>query len=107
MFYNATVNYDGVLDEYTLLVHQKCKNSEIYGRRLGNIQYKEDGWYTNIEPLRYNANLKNSDIDTYHETDKFMSAKLRDKWIKIRIKYRGDRLAIVNGVTTFENISYS
>lgn len=107
MFYNAIINYDKVLDEYTLVVKQVCKNVETYGRRLGNIQYKEDGWYTNIEPLRYNANLKNPNITTFSELDKFVSAKLRDKWVRIRIKYKGDRLAIVNGVTTFENISYS
>ena len=105
MFYNARVDYDKVLDTHTLIVKQVCKNLETYGRRLGNIQYKEDGWYTNIEPLRYNANLKNPKIRVYSKTDPFVSAKLRDKWIKIRIK--GDRLAIVNGVTTFENISYS
>lgn len=107
IFYNATIRYDKVLDEYTLVVKQVCKNVETYGRRLGNIQYKEDGWYTNIEPLWYNANLKNPDIKTFSELDKFVSAKLRDKWVRIRIKYKGDRLAIVNGVTTFENISYS
>lgn len=107
LFYNAEVAYDKVLDTYTLVVKQVCKNVETYGRRLGNIQYKEDGWYTNIEPLRYNANLKNPNITTFSELDKFVSAKLRDKWVRIRIKYKGDRLAIVNGVTTFENISYS
>lgn len=107
IFYNASVNYDKVLDTHTLVVNQVCKNLETYGRRLGNIQYKEDGWYTNIEPLRYNANLKNPNISEFKETDPFVSAKLRDKWIKIRIKYKGDRLAIINGVTTFENISYS
>ena len=107
IFYNASVNYDKVLDTHTLVVKQMCKNLETYGRRLGNIQYKEDGWYTNIEPLRYNANLKNPNIHTFSKTDPFVSAKLRDKWIRIRIKYKGDRLAIVNGVTTFENISYS
>ncbi|MBQ8132581.1 MAG: hypothetical protein IJ193_08830 [Bacilli bacterium] len=43
MFYNARVDYDKVLDTHTLIVKQVCKNLETYGRRLGNIQYKEDG----------------------------------------------------------------
>ena len=112
MFYNAGVNYDAVLDEYTLLIKQICKNVETYGRRRGNIQYKEDYWYTNIEPLRYNANLKDPNVKTFKESDEFVSAKLRDKWIKIRLRYYNgpnipNRLAIINGVTTFENISYS
>lgn len=107
MFYNATVNYDNVLDEYTLVVNQKCKNAETYGRRLGNIQYKEDAWYTNIEPLRYNAKLKDSSIWNFDKSDPFVNTKLRDKWVKIRIKYKGDQLAIVNAISTIENLSYS
>lgn len=108
-FYNASITYDKVLDEYTLVVHQDCKNKEKHGIRLGNIQYKENGWDTNIEPLRYNAKLKNPEIelDSMSPSDPFVSAKLRDKWIKIRIKYKGDRLAIIGAVTTFENISYA
>lgn len=108
-FYNAFITYDKVLDEYTLVVHQDCKNKEKHGIRLGNIQYKENGWDTNIEPLRYNAKLKNPEIelDSMSPSDPFVSAKLRDKWIKIRIKYKGDRLAIIGAVTTFENISYA
>ena len=107
MFYNAIVEYDPVLDEYTLVIKQTCKNKETYGVRLGNIQYKEDGWYTNIEPLRYNAKLNNQNATDFSDTDKFASAKIRDKWIKVRIKYFGDKLAIIGGVTTFENISYA
>lgn len=107
MFSNAIVEYDPVLDEYTLIVNQKCLNKEAYGVRLGNIQYKEDGWYTNIEPLRYNIKLNDSNATEFNPNDPFASAKLRDKWIKIRLKYTGDRLALVNGVVTFENLSYA
>ena len=40
-------------------------------------------------------------------TPNFVSARLRDKWIKIKIKYKGDQLALINAVSTFENISYA
>ena len=104
-FYNVDhINYDNVTDEYTLVVNQLCKNKDSYGVRLGNIQYKEDGWYTNIEPLRYNEILKNPNLQG---TTNFASAKIRDKWIKIRIKYKGDKLALINAVSTFETISYA
>ena len=105
LFYNVSqINYNNVSDEYTLIVNQLCKNKDSYGIRLGNIQYKEDGWYTNIEPLRYNEILKNPNLQG---TTNFASAKIRDKWIKIRIKYKGDRLALINAVSTFETISYA
>lgn len=123
IFKNARVAYDKVLDEYTLIINQPCKNKDVYGVRLGNIQYKEDSWYTNIEPLRYNEKLNDPKYRSFYQdptnpdsaptdenfksTDKFASTKLRDKWIKIRIKYPGDQLAIVNGVITSQNISYA
>lgn len=107
LFYNADIGYDPVLDEYTLIVNQPCKNVETYGRRLGNIQYKEDGWYTNIEPLRFNKKLKDYDAETFSNKDEFVSTKLRDKWVKIRVKYKGDQLAIINAISTLENISYA
>lgn len=105
LFYNVDeIKYDSVLDQYTLVIKQPCKNKDSYGLRLGNIQYKEDCWYTNIEPLRYNEILKNPDMKG---TPNFVSARLRDKWIKIKIKYKGDQLALINAVSTFENISYA
>ena len=107
MFYNARVEYDPVLDEYSMIISQQCKNKETYGVRLGNIQYKEDGWYTNIEPLRYNVKLNQQSATEFSESDPFASAKIRDKWLKVRIKYAGDKLAIISGVTTFENMSYA
>lgn len=107
MFYNARVEYDPVLDEYNLIITQPCKNKETYGVRLGNIQYKEDSWYTNIEPLRYNTKLNKQDAENFSINDEFASAKIRDKWLKIRIKYIGDQLSIISGVITFENLSYA
>lgn len=107
IFYNATVNYDKVLDTYTLVVNQECKNVETYGRRLGNIQYKEDCWYTNIEPLCYNKNLKDSTVTTYSTSDEFAETKLRDKWVKVRVKYTGDQLATIHAIMMSQNISYA
>lgn len=107
MFYNAKVEYDSVLDEYSMIISQPCKNKETYGVRLGNIQYKEDGWYTNIEPLRYNIKLNQQTASEFSESDQFASAKIRDKWLKVRIRYVGDRLAIINSVTVFENMSHA
>ena len=33
--------------------------------------------------------------------------KLKDKWIKIRIRYKGDDLAVISAIKTFYAISYS
>lgn len=39
---NTKIQYDPILDQYELVMEQKTKNMESYGRRLGNIHYKED-----------------------------------------------------------------
>jgi hypothetical protein len=43
-FKNTKVKYDQMMNQYTLVTSQECKNIENpkYGRRLGNIHYKED-----------------------------------------------------------------
>jgi len=33
--------------------------------------------------------------------------KIRDKWIKIRVRYSGKNLAIIHSLITLYNISYS
>jgi hypothetical protein len=43
-FKNVNIEYDPILNNYSLVVNQECKNMDDprYRRRLGNIQYKED-----------------------------------------------------------------
>jgi hypothetical protein len=64
-FKNAKLNYDTVLNQYSLTIQQDCKNmaDAKFGRRLGNIQYKEDSWYATIEPLVFDPLLKASPDD--------------------------------------------
>ena len=35
------------------------------------------------------------------------STRLRDKWCKIRIKYKGDKLVVISAIQTFMTLSYS
>lgn len=88
---NTSVKYDHILNQYTLVKKQACKNIEDVGRRLGNIQYKEDSWYTTIEPFICNK----------------QSARIRDKFIKIRVKYSGKDQVIVTALKTLFTLSYS
>ena len=90
-FKNTSVKYDHILNQYTLVTNQKCKNIEEFGRRIGNIQYKEDSWYTTIEPIIHNN----------------QSARIRDKFIKIRVKYNGEDQVIITALKTLFTLSYS
>ena len=35
------------------------------------------------------------------------STRIRDKWVKIKIKYTGDKLVVINAIQTLMTISYA
>ena len=149
------VRYDN-LQEYRIWNHAKAINiaDDTKGRIRGNMQYKEDKWCVQINPI--NLIQKNEptwvDLDN-QETDKVpvelnqnplpddilnpndmyvpssfeasgdsrgrgytqwewkesdnKEVKIKDKWIKIRVRYKGDKLAIITAIRTLYSISYS
>ena len=88
---------------------QDCKNIEDaeYGRRRGNIQYKEDSWYLNIEPIRYNERFKINTKEEQFIDGKEKSVRVRDKFVKIRVKYTGEDLVIITALKTLFTLSYA
>lgn len=131
------VKYD---DEYRIWNHAKAVDIKENGRMRGNMQYKEDRWDIQINPL--NIVQKNEDrwqgdkvpvelgqspipdevltsnIEVpegfnrgYTQWDwqdsEMKEAKLKDKWIKIRIRYSGTKLAVISAIKTLYSISYS
>jgi hypothetical protein len=64
-----------------------------YGRTRGNMQYLEDLWNVEIRPIKFNwvyldnngkmCTMPNSEI------------RHRDKYIKIKIRYSGEDLALI------------
>lgn len=156
------VKYDNP-DEYRVWSHAKAVDVQKHGRLRGNMQYNEDKWLVQINPINvvykneeeWNQGdiiqgrttspdkvpielgqspipdevLQKGDI-TYDPDDpvendipensmdrsivswnwketQMQEVKLKDKWIKIRIRYTGNKLAIINAVYTMYSISYS
>ena len=162
------------LDEYRIWNHAKAVDMQTKGRLRGNMQYNEDQWLVQINPINiiykneknwsdinqdiiteYNPDgtVKNSrklsnkipielgqspipdqvlekgdiiyDWDNPTESDipensldraivswgnletKKEEVKLKDKWIKIRIRYTGNKLAVISAIKTLYAISYS
>ena len=91
--YQTKLTLDKVSNEHRLLMHQDCLNIKDFGRRLGNISYIEGKWYIVLQPI-------------YYEDETLKTTRLRDKWAKIRIKYSGEKLAIITAIQTLMNISY-
>jgi hypothetical protein len=58
-----------------------------------------------IDPEQSNLNL-NKYIDTRDWTYR-KEARIRDKWMKVRVRYSGKNLAIIHSIVTLYNISYS
>jgi hypothetical protein len=82
-------HFDKRLNQSAITKWQPFKDIYKFGRRIGNIQYKEGSWYAQIEPLLINPRKE---------------ARIRDKWAKIRIKYYGKDLAIITAIKTLINI---
>ena len=114
-FKNAEVEWDPILNQYLLKIKQPCYDIKNYGRMRGNITYKEDAWYLTIDPILFRkADVKNktdygitgnSDIDKIRQDWK--SARIRDKWCRIRIKYSGKDLVLISAIKTMIMTSYA
>ena len=102
---NTKIQYDPILDQYELVMEQKTKNMETFGRRLGNIHYKEDAWYVVFDPIVFDENINSQSVE--QTSPKWKTVPLRDKWLKIRIKYRGDQLAIITALNTIYRLTSS
>ena len=108
--FNTTVQHDPVLNQYTLCVHDNCRDVRSkWGKRLGNIEYREDKWLVTLSPIMFkNTKPLYDDITVVDKmAGSINSAKLRDKWCKIRVKYNGDKLVVISALQTFMSLSYS
>lgn len=151
------------LDEYRIWNHAKAMDMQKYGRIRGNMQYNEDQWLVQINPINVlyknekewdkedliggrtispdkipielgqspipDEVLQKGDI-TYDPNDpvkndipensmdraivswdwkesQMQEVKVKDKWMKVRIRYTGNKLAIITAIRTLYSISYS
>lgn len=98
----ASFDINSRTKQYHLRIPQECRNIETWGRRIGNIYYSEDSWYTNVEPIRFDAELLSKNPSTMSGI--IREARIRDKWCKIRVRYTGEDLAVISAIKTMINI---
>lgn len=104
--YETSIDFDPILNQYYLKVKDDCRNikDSRYGRRLGNIEYKEDKWNLTLTPIYYKQKeLKDGEI----VESKINSTRIRDKWIKVRIKYTGEKLVVISAIQTLMTLSFA
>lgn len=137
------VRYEN-LGEYRIWNHAKAIDLNDKGRIRGNMQYQEDKWLVQINPINLvqknesawkdglvPVELGQSPIpddvleygdgslnipDDFNGRDiviwkwqesQMKEVKMKDKWIKIRIRYKGDNLAIITAIRTLYSASYA
>lgn len=128
------------LNEYRLINHVKAVDVHDKGGLLrGNMQYKEDKWCVQINPINYVVGnepeitwkndkppilLSNIKLDKKYDGQKLYipndvniyarwkiserkEVNVKDKFIKIKIRYTGNELAIISAIKTLYRISYA
>lgn len=156
----AEIVRDEISNKYKIWSHAKAVNVNGPGGRLrGNMQYQEDKWLVQINPLNIkqknekewindvppvviNNSPEPKQVVTLHDNDLYIGdvkldkddlypkslkgegydnisqldftnwdtskqVKLRDKYLRIRIRYSGKELAIIQAVQTLFRISYA
>lgn len=91
--------------EKVIQSYQRGVNISKVGRIRGNMEYVEDAWDVQIQPLAIKYAYLDYDNNLALSEDK--QSKLRDKYIKVRVRYDGKQYAIVNAIKTYFTISYA
>lgn len=95
---------DVLLNEDRISTIQYGNDIKKVGRVKGNMQYLEDLWDIEIRPTNFkDAYLENNEL----KLKPLKQERIRDKYIKIRVKYSGEDLAVIQGLKTFYTISYA
>ena len=82
----------------------KDENNRLYGRLRGNMQYVEDSWDVQIQPINFKYAYIRGGTLAFTDNSEM---KIRDKYIKIRITYDGTKYAIINAIRTMFTLSYT
>jgi hypothetical protein len=94
---DLTIRQQAKTKEYLIDIYQGAADIKKYGRLQGNMQYVEDAWDVQIQPISFKYVYLKQGILTFTQTDE----------IKIRVKYDGTEYAIINFLRTLFTISYA
>ena len=92
--------------EVSVKVYQKGQDLKFPGmtRLKANMQYLEDIWEVQIQPIKFQYIYLLNGVLTMSD---FKESKLRDKYLKVRVRYDGNDYAIINAIKTIYTVSYA
>ena len=101
---NVKLIKDELLNEERIRTTQLANDIKVHGRLRGNIQYLEDLWNVEIRPVNFEYAYLSGGV---LQKTTLKQSRLRDKYLRIRVKYSGNDLAIVQAIKTTFTISYA
>jgi hypothetical protein len=102
---NTTLINDPLLNEDKVHTEQTGNDVKKYGRVKGNMMYLEDAWDIEIKPIVFNyAYINAQNVLTYI---KMKETRIRDKYLKVRVKYSGENLAVIQAIKSTFTLSFA
>ena len=95
---------DTLLNEERIHTNQLGNDIKTLGRIKGNMQYLEDFWNIEIRPINFKYAYLNENVLNF---TKLNQSKIRDKYLKVKIRYSGEDLTIIQAVKALFTISYA
>lgn len=97
---------DDQLSEYKLHTESLANDMKKYGRVRGNMEYLEDLWKIEIRPVNFryvylDENKQQLLFSQYQEM------RHRDKFIRVKVRYDGEDLALIQTIATYFDYSYA
>ena len=96
--------YDELLNEYRIWTNQLGNDIKTLGRMRGNMQYLEDFWNVEIRPINFKYAYLDKNVLKFTN---LKQSKLRDKYLKIKVRYSGEDLTIIQAIKSLFTISYA
>lgn len=95
---------DDQLNEVRLRTESLGNDMKKYGRVRGNMQYLEDLWNVEIRPVQITWCYKENDE---LKLKKLPETRHRDKYMKVKVRYSGEDLALIQAIYTIFEESYA
>ena len=90
--------------EKTIQTYQRGMPIKTAGRMRGNMEYLEDRWKVQIQPITFKYAYVDKNTLKYTNS---VQSKIRDKYLKIRVRYDGKQYVMVNAIKTYFTVSYA
>ena len=95
---------DEQLNEFKVHTESLGNDMKKFGRIRGNMEYLEDLWKVEIRPINFRWAYLDKDELKFTKT---VETRHRDKFIRIKVRYDGKDLAVIQAINTLFDYSFA